>query len=171
MALDSNKGHAALRRGRLSHSSADYFLTLCAEARHVGLTTKSVAEVILNESRAMAADGTWALHTAVIMPDHIHLLVVLGERLPLGKAVQRLKAKTSAGLRFAGLAWERSFFDRRLRPNDDRLAVFRYIHLNPYRAGLIAASEQWPHYYCRAEEWSWFKELLHLDRPCPERLA
>jgi REP element-mobilizing transposase RayT len=118
----------------------------------------------------MADDGTWILLCAVIMPDYLHLLVVLGERLTLGKAVQRLKAKTSARLRVAGLAWERSFFDRQMRPGDDRLAVFRYIYLNPYRAGLLTVSEPWPHYYCRDEEWSWFRGLLHVDRPYPEWL-
>lgn len=118
----------------------------------------------------MSVDGTWTLLCAVIMPDHLHLLVMLGERLSLGKAVQRLKAKTSVVLRAACLAWERGFFDRRIRPEDDRLTVFLYIYLNPYRAGLVAASDKWPRYHCREEEWKWFRELLHVDRPYPEWL-
>jgi putative transposase len=170
MALNSNKGHAALRRGRFSQASTEYFLTLCTESRQAGLTTKCVANAILNEARAMSADGTWIMLCAVIMPDHLHLLINLGERLSLGKTVQRLKAKTSGTLRTRGIVWERGFFDRQMRPNDDRLAVFRYIYLNPYRAGLLASSDKWPHYYCCDEEWAWFRNMLDADRPIPEWL-
>jgi hypothetical protein len=94
----------------------------------------------------------------------------LGERLSLGKAVQRLKAKTSSTLRTGGIAWERGFFDRLIRPGDDRLAVFQYIYLNPYRAELLKVSDRWPHYYCRPEEWEWFGGMLQDSRPCPEWL-
>lgn len=170
MTLDPSRGHAALRRGRYSQPSSEYFLTLCTEAKQAGLTTKCVADAILNEARAMSVDGTWTLLCAVIMPDHLHLLIALGERLSLGKAVQRLKAKTSGTLRARGIAWERNFYDRQIRPDDDRLAVFRYIYLNPYRAGMLEKTDKWPHYHCREEEWGWFRDMLDDERPYPEWL-
>ncbi len=170
MAINPAKGHAALRRGCFSQPSTEYFLTICTEAKQAGLTTKHIADAILNEMKAMSGDGTWSLLCAIVMPDHVHFLAVLGERLSLGKTVQRLKAKTSAVLGAGGIAWERGFFDRQLRPKDDRLAVFQYIYLNPYRAGLVEVSDLWPHYYCETEEWKWFGELLELGRPSPEWL-
>lgn len=170
MALNPLRGHAALRRGRFSQAHADYFLTICTQARHDGLTAPSVARAILDEIHAMSADGAWAVQSAVVMPDHLHLLIALGERLALAKAVQRLKAKTSAALRSAGSSWERGFFDRQLRPDDDRLPIFLYIYLNPYRAGLLQKSAKWPHYYCRSEVWAWFRDMLDADRPYPEWL-
>jgi len=170
MALNPNKGHAALRRGRYSQPAAEYFLTICAEAGQTGLVVQPVADAIMNEARLMSADGTWNLLCAVIMPDHLHLLINLGERLSLGKAMQRLKAKTSATLRAQDIGWERGFFDRQIRPDDDRLAIFRYIYLNPYRAGLVAMSGKWLHYYCREEEWAWFRDMLDDERPYPEWL-
>jgi len=170
MTLDRGKGHAALRRGRFSKASAEYFLTLCTDGKRPGLATPEVSTAILGEMQAMAADGTWTLSCGVVMPDHLHMLIKPGERLPLEKAVQRLKAKTSADLRSERLAWERGFFDRLVRPNDDRLAVFRYIYLNPYRSALLAASDRYAHYYCHPEEWGWFRGLLHEERPVPEWL-
>jgi putative transposase len=170
MGFDPTKGHAALRRGRYSQPSAEYFLTLCTDGRLQGLTTQPLAKVIMNELQAMVADETWYVRCAVIMPDHLHLLAILGERLPLGKAVQRFKAKTSAVLQARRLAWERGFFDRKMRPGDDRLAIFRYIYLNPYRARLVPVEQEWPHYFCREDDWRWFREMLDVERPYPEWL-
>jgi len=171
MALNPARGHAALRRGRISQAQGEYFLTICTETRHVGLTTPSAAHAIFDEVHAMSADGTWVVQSAVVMPDHLHLLITLGERLALPKAVQRFKAKTSAVLRAASITWERGFFDRQLRSDDDRLPILLYIYLNPYRAGILEKSGKWPHYYCRSEVWAWFRDMLDADRPYPEWLV
>jgi REP element-mobilizing transposase RayT len=171
MTLCSAKGHAALRRGRLSQPGAEYFLTICAADGPNGLATPLVAGAILHEAKAMAVDGTWTLRCVVVMPDHLHLAMMLGPRLPLEKTVQRLKAKTAAALRSGGLEWERGFFDRKLRPDDKRLPVFRYIYLNPYRAALLPESEKWPYYYCLEDDWLWFQQSLDEDLPYPEWLV
>ena len=118
----------------------------------------------------MQADGSWGVRCATVMPDHAHFLATLGQRLSLGRTLQRLKAKSSAGLRPYALQWERGYFDRRLRPDDDSLAVFLNIHLKPYRAGLIAAKEKWPHYFCCEEDWDWFSSYLEQNLPPPEWL-
>ena len=159
-----------MRRGRFSEAGAEYFLTLCTAERMTGLVAPGIAQAVLDEAKDMMTDGSWILNCAVVMPDHVHLLATLGGRLPLGKAVQRLKAKSAAALRLAGISWERGFFDRRMRPDDERLPVFLYIYLNPYRAGLLGPDAKWPHYYCREEEWEWFGGLLHEERPVPEWL-
>ena len=169
---DPAKGHAALRRGRVSIPHAEYFLTVCTDERHPGLTTPALATTILAELRAMTADQTWQLRCAVVMPDHIHALAILGERLTLGQAIGRLKSKTKSSLRgiLASLAWERDFYDHHVRPDEDRLAIFRYIFLNPHRAGLCARDDRWPWYFCREEDWAWFKDQTDTDRPYPEWL-
>jgi putative transposase len=111
MAFELTKGHAALRRDRISTPSAGYFLTLCTEARRTGLDEYLLAVSIVQEMRAMETEGTWVIRCGTIMPDHIHLFVMLGQRLSLGKSVQRLKAKTAITLRSAALKWGRGFFD------------------------------------------------------------
>jgi putative transposase len=169
---DPTKGHAALRRGRVSIPHAEYFVTICMDQHRVGLTTPNVAAVVLAEMRAMTDDATWQLRCAVVMPDHIHLLFVLGERLSLGKCVARLKSKTKPALMALDrtLDCERDFFDRHIRPEDERLSLFLYVFLNPYRAGLCSRTDRWPWYFCREEDWAWFAPLLDQDRPVPEWL-
>jgi REP element-mobilizing transposase RayT len=144
---------------------------VCTDRRATGLTDPEVGAKILGEMQAAQTDDVWSVRCAVIMPDHLHLLIELGSRLPLGKAVSRLKAKTSAVLRGKSLAWERDFFDRRLRGGDDVLDVFLYIYLNPYRGSLCARNEAWPWFYCHPDDWVWFRDYLTADRPPPEWLA
>ena len=172
MPRDPTKGRTALRRGRVSIPNAEYFLTVCTDARRPGLTKPMVATVILAGMRAMEADSTWQLRCAVVMPDHIHLLIILRERLTLGKSIARLKSETSSALASVGSAldWERDFYDHHVRPDDDHLALFLYIFLNPYRANLCPRDERWPWYFCRDEDWAWFHGMLDADRPFPEWL-
>ena len=119
---------------------------------------------------AMNQDGTWKLRAATIMPDHLHLLIVLGERLALGRTISRLKSKTSAKMRETGIEWERDFFDHKLRADDSVLPLFLYLYLNPYRSDLITADQMWPHFICAEDDWNWFKDHLQDDRPPPEWL-
>jgi putative transposase len=120
----------------------------------------------------MNGDLTWQLRCAVVMPDHVHVLAILGDRLPIGKCIARLKSKTKSSLNAASanLEWERDFYDHRVRPKEDRVAIFRYIFQNPHRAGLCEYADRWPWYYCREEDWQWFKDHIDVERPYPSWL-
>ncbi len=118
----------------------------------------------------MENDAAWQLRCMVVMPDHIHLLGVLGRRLTLGKCVARLKARTAAFLKAAGLGWERNFYDHRVRPDEESLSLFLYIYLNPYRAGFCSRVDRWPWFYCSVPDWRWFRNCLQEERPPPEWL-
>ena len=100
------------------------------------------------------------------MPDHIHLLVQLGEKLTIGKAVARLKSKSNAELKPSGIRWQSGYYEHQMRPKEDRLPVFLYIYLNPYKAKLLSAEERWPWYSCAEENSRWF--LPYLDEGLPE---
>ena len=151
MARDEAKGHAALRRGRVSVAGARYFLTLCTRDRQPGLTSDAGGRAVQREVLSMEGESIWRVMALTVMPDHVHVLMELDNRLTLSKAVSRLKAKTALDLRLAGagLAWERGFFDHRLRPDDKVAAIVRYIAMNPVRAGLIAEGQ--------AMDWAWLR--------------
>jgi hypothetical protein len=69
------------------------------------------------------------------------------------------------------LKWQKGFFDHRLRDGEDRLPVFLYIFLNPYRAGLTAQNASSPGYHCAADDWAWFEALTKEGCAFPEWLA
>lgn len=127
---------------------------------------------MLCEICALESDGTWGVRCSVVMPDHVHSLVVLGHRMSLGKSIARLKAKTAASIRtiHPEFAWERSFFDHRVRADEDHISLFLYLYLNPYRAHVCGRFERWPYYYCCDQDWAWFSRYLDSDRPQPEWL-
>ena len=171
MAFDPCHGYNALRRGRWSQSGAEYFLTLCAANRRTGLAAFDLVERIWGEAGRLELAGTWALRTGVVMPDHIHLLVGLQADADLSATVRLFKGRLTPVLRARGIAWQPAFFDHRMRTDEDRLPVFRYVFLNPYRANLIKSDDRWPGYRCSPEDWEWFGSLTDSDCPFPEWLA
>ena len=171
MTLNPAKGHTALRSGRVSSPGAEYFLTICTDRRRAGLDKAVVAKSIIREMHAMEVDRTMAIRCATIMPDHIHLFIVLGPRLSVGKVVQRLKAKTAVALRNESLKWERDFFDHRLRLSEESLPLFLYIYLNPHRKNLCVSTQKWPWFMCRKTDWEWLQSWLDQNLPPPEWLA
>ena len=163
-------GYAALRKGRVSVAGATYFLTLCIERRTPCLARQISRDAVLAELKNMEADGSWHVCCAMTMPDHLHLLVVFGDRLRISRAVARLKAKTRAAIRNCGASWQSNYFDHRLDPDEGLLPLFCYMFKNPYRAGIAEAGDQWPGWYCCPEDSDWFSEYLEEDLPPPQWL-
>ena len=77
----------------------------------------------------------------VVMPDHMHWLMQLQRKTDLSTCVGNMKsysARLINGRRNCrGGIWQRGFFDRALRREQDLAAVARYIVANPLRAGLV----------------------------------
>jgi len=106
------------------------------------------------------------LRCGVIMPDHLHLLVSLGQTLDLSSVIRLFKGRMTPLLRQHQAAWQQSFYDHRLHPGEDLLPIFLYIFLNPYHKNLIPLDRPWPGYYCSTEDWNWFGPLTKEN--CPE---
>ncbi len=163
-------GDEALRRHRAHLANASYFFTLCAADRRAGLDNPSVATALRHEITAIETSGHWQLRSAVVMPDHLHLLVRLTGELTISRCVARLKSKTKPHLHFHDLRWQGNFYEHRLRADEPVEPVIRYLHLNPYRDHLVPTSETWPWFWLGNEEAGWFVPLLDDNKPFPEWL-
>ena len=155
---------ARLRRGRVSLPSTRYFLTLCTHGREPVLTDPICAERLLAAWGALQGAGDLVLLAATVMPDHVHALFVLGDRLPLGRVMAKYKA-LARDLGRVNWRWQQNGFEHRLRENEDSADYGFYIFMNPYRARLIKPSEFWPWWLC--PEPSRFAFLGHLINGCP----
>jgi REP element-mobilizing transposase RayT len=84
----------------------------------------------------------------VLMPDHAHWLLQLGEKDELGIVVNRLKSSSSRlanrVLDRQGMFWAPAYHDHALRAEEDLLNIARYIVANPLRAGLVQRIGDYP---------------------------
>ncbi len=163
-------GYSALLRGRCSMVGSSYFLTYCLKRPHTGLVQPDLAPSVLDQMRALETRGYWHIRTAVLMPDHIHMVITLGEKLSLPEVVRSFKGPLTRFLRTHGLQWQDGYYERRLRTSDRLLPIFLYIFLNPYRARLAQPGEKWPWYECAPNDWEWFGGLTNEALRFPEWL-
>ena len=84
----------------------------------------------------------------VLMPDHVHWLVSLGECFSLEELVLRLKSasarRVNAVRQTQGALWAPAYHDHALRAEEDVQVVARYIVANPVRAGLVRRVGDYP---------------------------
>jgi len=84
----------------------------------------------------------------VLMPDHLHGVLQLGDRDKLGTVVNRLKSASARhanrALSRTGGIWVKAFHDHALRDDEDLQDVARYVVANPVRAGLVAHVGDYP---------------------------
>jgi hypothetical protein len=102
------------------------------------------------------------------MPDHVHVLFVLGSSLTLSQVWSKFKSLTKRSLGSVGLTWQTNFYDHRLRSDVSIETFARYVFLNPYRKGLLDLNEVWPWWVLNREYPPEFLELLG-ERKVPPR--
>jgi len=93
------------------------------------------------------------------MPDHVHVLFVLGIRLDVGRCVSRWKTEGRKSSGYAG-AWQRDFWEHRLRNDEPWEDYGLYLFLNPYRTGLLVRNEAWPGWWVPEPQRFKFMEML-----------
>jgi putative transposase len=76
------------------------------------------------------------------MPDHVHLILNVPDETPLATVIRDWKSWLA---RKHAIAWQKNFFDHRLRTEDEIGQKAEYVGLNPVRAGLVKRAEDWPY--------------------------
>ena len=148
--LDTQPGHRALRLGRVSLPGHAYHVTTTTYDRRPIFTDFRAARVVIQSLNASSLLGGTLLMAWVLMPDHMHLLVQLGDDDALERYVERTKSATARSLNRAlgtrGRVWQRAFHDHLIRDDENLQNVARYIVSNPVRAGIVKKTGQYPHW-------------------------
>ena len=122
-------------------SSTDNKRNLLQSDRFAGLFVK-----VLYEYRAQ---GKYKLHEFVVMPDHFHLLLTLGEDMSIERAVQFIKGGFAfrAGKEFGARAffWQKGFSEARVFEASRYAKMQDYIWNNPVKRGLVRHAEEYPY--------------------------
>jgi len=80
------------------------------------------------------------VHLLLLMPDHLHALVVFPPDKEMKKVVAQWKEILAKRI---GIQWQRDFFDHRLRKEESLREKADYILENPIRKGLVTRTEDW----------------------------
>ena len=120
-----------------------YFVTFCVADRRPVLAN----ELAFNAFKvAIAKLEHWRVLAAMLMPDHVHVIVAPTEdrEAKLGNFSGALKRWMRQELN-ASWNWQPGSFDRLLRSNESLHDKWLYVQENPVRAGLVKCSKDWPY--------------------------
>jgi len=106
----------------------------------------AVAQVVI-AAIGKGAPADYRLHTWVVMPNHVHLL--LTPHIEPSVVLRRLKGASARGAnQLLGLAgqpfWQAESYDHLVRSQAEFERIEDYIIQNPVRAGLARSAEEYP---------------------------
>lgn len=98
--------------------------------------------------RKYAAQFGCAIHAYCLMTNHVHLLLSPRSAMACGQLMKHLGQCYVQTFNMAhgrsGTLWEGRFHSCLVPTEDYVLACYRYIELNPVRAGMVSSPEQYP---------------------------
>lgn len=152
----------AFSRRNLPHyelSGSTYFITYRCRS---GFTLNETERTVVLDNWRHWHGQRYVLHAAVIMPDHVHVLITPlpkaeGECHTLAEILHTNKSFTAHAINKAkgrtGPVWQDERFDRIVRDEEEFWEKWRYMENNPVKAGLVAQSEEYPWWYQNPSAW------------------
>ena len=141
-----------LYRGRRSISNQIYSITTVTRDRRTLFHDFAIARLMANEMRYLHEAGEVSSLAWVIMPDHLHWLFQFTGSRSFSRVMQLLKGRSSRRIgsccNLEGGIWQREFYDRAIRSEEDIKGIARYIVANPLRAKLVTRIGDYPHWDC-----------------------
>lgn len=82
------------------------------------------------------------------MPDHLHVVFLLAGSDPLSEVMGSFSKFTARRinkvLQRSGQFWQKGYYDRMVRDDDELFRQLAYIIENPVRGGFVASASEWP---------------------------
>jgi len=125
-----------------------YFVTF--QTKGIELTP-GARTIVLNSCRHFDGER-YNLWSAVVMPDHVHLLlqpteIEKGKWHLLSSILHSIKSftakKVNAVMSRTGTVWQDESFDRIIRDENEFLEKWNYIRNNPVKKGLVNSPGEW----------------------------
>jgi len=125
--------------------SVIYFATICVADRKPVLANNEAFDAFMVAASKLRH---WHILAAILMPDHLHVVVTPRENreAKLGNFSAALKRWMREELK-ASWKWQPGCFDRLLRSDESLHNKWLYVQENPVRAGLVERWEDWPYRY------------------------
>ena len=121
---------------------SEYFITICCQPRGKNhLCNDNIFDLVTESLQISQKSGDLWIHLLVLMPDHLHSIMSFSPTIGMKRSISQWKRYVSAN---SPVAWQRDFFDHRLRQNESYIEKAHYIRMNPVRAGLVDDPAKWP---------------------------
>jgi putative transposase len=140
----------AVRKRRLPHwelEGSTYFLTFRVHHRLGQVLSDATLASIVEEIVWLGHGERYLLNAYVIMPDHVHLLLIPLPLWTLPRLVKGIKGfsarRINSRLGRKGPFWQDETFDHLVRNEQDFVEKFNYIHENPVTAELVERPEDY----------------------------
>ena len=119
-----------------------FFITInCVPRAENQLCVKGVGNAVLSALAHNHAKMVWYCRLGLLMPDHLHAILAFPRDPGMATIIGNCKKFLAVKL---GVKWQRDFFDRRLRNDEEVSEKTSYILQNPVRRGLCEREENWP---------------------------
>ena len=121
----------------------EFFITICTRPRRLNqLCTPRRSAIILHSAQEYHDRHRWYCSLMLLMPDHLHAIIQVPERLKFSQVIASWKSYLAKTL---GIRWHPGFFDHRIRRYESLNEKWNYILMNPLREGLVKKPEEWPY--------------------------
>lgn len=148
----------------IDHDGRARFVTFCTHRRIPILTSNEFRRILVRAMNAARKEHGFKLLAYVIMPEHVHLVLVprIGSRL--GQIIGEIKSRSSREIhdclantnspllrQFAVVrngvekfaCWQRRCYDHNCRTDASLREKVEYCHNNPVIRGLTPTAEDW----------------------------
>ncbi len=125
-----------------------YYVTIVVEGRRNLFLDHRLALSIIDCLLRLRQQMRFRLYIYCLMPDHIHALIGSGESgKSLGEICGTFKSISTRAYWqwYEGKLWQRQFFDRVIRNEEEFYEKLEYVRLNPVRRGLVERPDRWPY--------------------------
>ena len=124
-----------------------FLVTVSTSPRRPIFSEPGLAYECIELLHAVVKKSGTRVYAYCLMPDHAHLLVEISLEVPLPAMIRSWKSLCYQARRRRGDAekfWQRSFWDRGIRCEEDLVRAVQYVLANPVRAGLVDEAGEWP---------------------------
>ena len=124
-----------------------YLITTVTDHRRPIFSDFTLGRLVVNQLKHAHDEGIVQSIAWVVMPDHCHWLVELRHKT-MGEVMCRVKSRSSRSInettRSSERVWQKGYYERALRKEDDLKATARYLINTPIRAQLTSRIGDYP---------------------------
>jgi REP element-mobilizing transposase RayT len=132
---------------RLYYGNAVYHVIFRGNNRQNILKLRSDKQDLLNSIRKYQERKEIKVYGFVLMDNHAHMVMEVGENYNISKVMQALLLSFSAKYRrkygYVGHVWQGRFQSKPIIEEEYIRECINYIHLNPVRAGMVLSASDY----------------------------